>query len=154
MLRTPEAWPRALRTALVAGLLCGCAAFQPSLYEQLGGRDEIAGLVDVYVGLLREDARLKADFLEANIPRLKLLMTEQLCAATGGPCTYTGAPMRPAHSRLRITEVQFDAALEDLGTAMQSRQVPIAARERLLAIVSSLRPEIVSVPPPSSLGGT
>ena len=53
---------------------------------------------------------------------LRRLVIEQLCAATGGPCTYTGRSMEEAHSGLNLTDADFDAFVDDLVRAMDSRE--------------------------------
>ena len=62
----------------------------PSLYERLGKKDAITAVVDDFVGRVANDTRINGKFANANIPRLKMLLVEQICAASGGPCTYTG----------------------------------------------------------------
>jgi hemoglobin len=85
-----------LAVALVAA--AGCATLddripidKKSLYDRLGGKPAIAAVVDDFIGNVAADARINRRFEGADIPRLKGLLVEQICEATGGPCRYTGA---------------------------------------------------------------
>ena len=60
------------------------------------------------------DSRTNARFAGANIPRLKLMLVDQICAASGGPCTYTGRDMASAHRGMNIIEGEFNALVGDL----------------------------------------
>ncbi len=87
---------------LFAGLLLGACQdtsmkpmMQKSLYDRLGGKDAITAVVDDFVGNVAADKRINGFFAKADIPRLKHNLVDQICSATGGPCTYTGKDMRP-----------------------------------------------------------
>jgi len=60
-----------------------------SLYERLGKKEAITAVVDDFVGVAN-DGRINGKFSNANIPHLKAMLVEQICAASGGPCTYIG----------------------------------------------------------------
>ena len=59
----------------------------PSLFERLGGLDAITAVVDSFVGRCAEDGRINAKFARTDIPRLKKMLIDQVCEASGGPCT-------------------------------------------------------------------
>ena len=58
-----------------------------SLYERLGGLDAIRGVVEAVVARCAGDERINQKFARTDIPRLKKMMVDQICDATGGPCT-------------------------------------------------------------------
>ncbi len=62
-----------------------------SLYDRLGGKSAITAVVDTFVARVAADARINRKFARSSIPRVKTMLVEQICAQTGGPCTYTGA---------------------------------------------------------------
>jgi hemoglobin len=70
-----------------------------TLYERLGGPDAITAVVDAFVARAGGDDRINSKFGRTNIPHLKKSFADQLCEATGGPCTYTGRSMREAQTR-------------------------------------------------------
>ena len=85
------------------------AADNPGLYDQLGGKPGITKIIDGMMTHILEDQRIQAIFANANIPHLKMMLVEQVCAETGGPCTYTGESMRKAHEGMNINSAQFNA---------------------------------------------
>lgn len=113
----------------------------PSLYERLGGNPAITLVVDDFVGNVAADSRINGRLATTDIPRLKVMLVDQVCEATGGPCTYTGRDMRAAHAGMRITDVEFDALVEGLVRSLDK----VSAREKteLLGALGGLRPQIV-----------
>ena len=85
-----------------------------SLYERLGGLEPIASVVDSFVARCASDGRINRKFERTDVPRLKKMLVDQVCEATGGPCTYTGRGMRPTHDGMAVTAGEFDALVEDL----------------------------------------
>src|SRR3954451_9948489 len=63
------------------------------LYDRLGGQRAIVAVVDDFIGRVAADARINQRFANTDIPRLKSLLVEFVCMATGGPCKYTGLDM-------------------------------------------------------------
>ena len=61
------------------------SAMTPTLFERLGGKGAITAVVEDFVGRVAADKRINGKFALANIPRLKMLLVEQICAASGGP---------------------------------------------------------------------
>jgi len=131
--------------ALVA-LTTAASAFtkpQPSLYQRLGGKPAITAVVDDFVANVAADKRINRFFAKTNIPRLKRLLVEQLCAGTGGPCTYTGRDMKTAHKGMGVKGRHFDALVEDLGKSLNKFKVPAREQKELVAILAPMRGDIV-----------
>jgi hemoglobin len=116
-----------------------------SLYERLGGLDAIAAAVDSFAARCAGDDRINAKFARTDIPRLKKMLVDQLCEATGGPCTYTGRDMRAAHDGMGVTAGEFDALVEDLVATLDEFNVPKAEQDELLSLLAPLRGDIVEV---------
>src|SRR5438132_4315504 len=85
-----------------------------SLYERRGGLDAITAVVDSFVASAAGDDRINQKFARTDLPRLKKELTDQLCEATGGPCTYTGRNMRDTHAGMKVTDGEFDAVIAGL----------------------------------------
>jgi hemoglobin len=115
----------------------------PSLYERLGGQGAITAVVDTFVANVAADTRINAFFHGVDMPQLKRLLVEQICQATGGPCTYTGRSMRAAHTGMNITNAQFDALVQDLVRALDTFRVPEREKTELLTALGGMRREIV-----------
>ena len=76
-------------------------------------------------------------------------MWEEICAATGGPCAYIGRDMKSSHAGMGITEEDWNAAAAHLVATLEKFQVPAAEKEEVLALVSSLKGDIVDAPAPA-----
>ncbi|MGH2573187.1 MAG: group I truncated hemoglobin [Actinomycetota bacterium] len=116
-----------------------------SLYERLGGKDAIVAVVDELVARCANDDRINAKFARTDIPRLKKMLVDQVCEATGGPCTYTGRSMKQTHTGMGVTAGEFDALVEDLVAALDHFNIPKAEQGELLGALAAMRGEIVEV---------
>jgi hemoglobin len=117
-----------------------------SLYTRLGGYDAIAAVVDDFVGRLVADKTLTKFFVghsEDSLKRIRMHVIDQLCAAAGGPCNYTGRDMKTSHHGLGITSDDWDASAKHLVESLDKFKVPQAEKDELLAIVTSLKKDIV-----------
>ena len=115
-----------------------------SLYERLGGLDAIKAVVDDFVANLAADTAINARFANADIPNLKTKLVEQICAATGGPCTYSGKDMVTAHTGMKITDGEFDALVGDLKKTLDKFSVPEREQNELLSALGGMRGDIVN----------
>ena len=134
---------------MAAVLLAACqmgqmgTTSQKSLYDRLGGKDAITAVVDDFVANVAADNRINKFFAKTNIPNLKRNLVDQICQATGGPCTYTGKDMKTAHKGMGITDADFNALVGDLVTSLDKFKVPEKEKGELLGILGSLKPQIV-----------
>ena len=115
----------------------------PSLYTRLGGMDAIRAVVHDFVGQVAGDARINGFFRGVDIPNLERLLTEQICQATGGPCTYSGRSMRATHTGMNLTDAHFNALVEDLGAALDHFNVPAREKGELVGALGGLNGDIV-----------
>jgi hemoglobin len=117
-----------------------------TLYVRLGGYDAIAAVVDDFVGRLVADKRFTKFFVghsEDSLHKIRMHVIDQLCAAAGGPCLYIGRDMRTSHHGLGITNDDWDASAKHLVESLDKFKVPQAEKDELLAIVSTLKKDIV-----------
>jgi hemoglobin len=121
-----------------------------SLYERVGGLDAITAVVDSFVSRCAGDGRINAKFARTDVPRLKKMLVDQLCEATGGPCTYTGRTMKETHDGMGVTAGEFDALVEDLVATLDEFDVPTAEQDELLELLAPMRGEIVEVESPET----
>ena len=118
---------------------------QASLYQRLGGQPAITAVVDDFVANVAADNRINHYFPRTDIPHLKRELVDQICQATGGPCTYTGKPMRVVHAGMHITDADFNALVQDLVKSLNKFNVPPQEQQELLGILGPLKPDIVGV---------
>ena len=123
----------------------GMSMQEKSLYERLGGVNAITAVTDEFIKNAAADTRINAKFGKTDIPRLRLHLIEQLCAATGGPCVYTGMSMTQTHKNMGVTEGEFGALVEDLVKALDKFNVPEKEKNELLGILGPLKSQIVEV---------
>jgi hemoglobin len=120
-----------------------------SLYERVGGYNAIAAVVDDFVGRLVTDPSQSRFFVghsDDSKKRIRQHVVDQLCEAFGGPCIYTGRSMKVAHTGLHITDADWDASVKHLIATLDKFKVPDKEKGEILAIASSLKPDIV-IPP-------
>ncbi|SJM30774.1 group I truncated hemoglobin [Mesorhizobium delmotii] len=132
-----------LAAAVVIGVTLTAGAQQKSLYERLGGQPAIAAVVDRFVANLAADKRINTFFANSDIPAFKSKLVDQVCQASGGPCTYTGKDMKAAHQGLGITEADFNALVEDLTAALDHFKVPKQEKDELLGLLAPMKSDIV-----------
>lgn len=140
------------RIALIcfAAFLGGCAQTPPrpaaapdSLYRSLGSAPGIERLVDATLTRVHADLRINLFFENTDLADLRRLLIEQICAASGGPCAYSGRSMEEAHSGMNLSDEDFSAFVEDLVAAMNEVAISPAAQKDVLALFGPMKPEIV-----------
>lgn len=116
---------------------------EKSLYDRLGGKDAITGVVEKFVGIVVADERINGFFKNADAANLKKQLVDQICAASGGPCKYTGKDMKTAHAGMGVKEADFNALVEDLVKALDEFKVPPKEKEDLLGALATMKGDIV-----------
>lgn len=131
--------------ALSCSLSAQAQAPRPDeLYEALGGKDGIARLNADFVPRLFADVRIKHIFKDSKPQNLVEQLTDQICAASGGPCRYEGGAMKAVHADLGINRAHFNALVEDLQAAMDAAAIPFSVQNRLLALLAPMHRDIVT----------
>jgi hemoglobin len=115
-----------------------------SLYDRLGGKDAIAVVVNDFVANCGQDDLIKARFANTDFPAFKQKLVEQICQATGGPCTYTGKNMKEAHAGMKISDAEFTALVGDLKKALVKNKVPDREQTELLTALGGMHDDIVN----------
>lgn len=134
---------RATFAALALLGLAACATEPPSLYDRLGGKAAIDKVVDDFVGNIAADASIFPRFAKTDIPKLKRLLSDQICEATGGPCKYTGRDMKTTHKGMNLTTAEFNATGAALAKALDMNKVPAAEKNELLTAIGGMQNDIV-----------
>jgi hemoglobin len=141
-----------LLTLFLAVNLGACASMgsdapaAPSLYKRLGGREGIALVVGDFTANMVADPRVNARFKDAkpnDVEKFKSNLADQICEATGGPCSYLGKDMKTAHKGMRITEAEWDATVENLVKALDKHNVPAQSKQELLGTLGPMKKDIV-----------
>jgi hemoglobin len=125
------------------------AATGPSLYERLGGVNNIAMVVADVIERSYVDPVFQANprIHEAHKRFPKAIYNYQatslVCAAAGGPCKYIGRSPKEAHQHLQITETEWRELIKILHDSMDSFKVPAKEQAEVIAIAESAKGDIV-----------
>ncbi len=132
--------------ALVGCAETGTMPEGKSLYVRLGGKPAITAVVDQFVANVAADGRINGRFATTDISKLKGHLVDQVCAATGGPCTYAGRDMKTTHAGMKISHADFGALVEDLVKALDTFKVPVREKGELLGLLGPMERDIVETP--------
>ena len=114
-----------------------------SLYERLGGEEKIRVIAaDVFDNHLRNDA-VKARYVDSDRANVIKLVTEFICAGTGGPQQYTGKNMVDTHRGMNISEQEYLAVTDDIMAALDKNGVGEQEKQEMLMIAYTLKGEIL-----------
>ncbi|MBI3653589.1 MAG: group 1 truncated hemoglobin [Acidobacteria bacterium] len=117
-----------------------------SLYKRLGGYDALAAVTDDFIGRLATDKQVGRFFVgasQSSQKRIRQLVIDFLCNATGGPCVYTGRDMKTVHTGLKITEKDWDISVKHLTATLDKFNVPAKEKGEVLTAISGLKKDIV-----------
>jgi len=120
----------------------------PALYTRLGGDVAITAVTDQFIQNVLADPTIADNFAATGADPFRFALfrerlIDQLCDATGGPYTYTGANMYDAHHGMNITEAEFGALVNALVASLNQFEVPTAEQNELLAILGPMQEDIV-----------
>jgi hemoglobin len=73
-------------------------------------------------------------------------LVDQVCGATGGPCSYRGRDMKSTHLGMQISSADFGALVQDLVAALDKFNVPAGEKGELLGLLGPMKKDIVEVP--------
>ncbi len=122
----------------------------PTLYERVGGGNNIAVLVDDVIERSYRDPVFAANphIHEAHgrFPKAvyKFNATALACQVFGGPQKYTGRTLKEAHQHLHITEKEWKALIGIFRDSMNSFNVPQSEQSEVIAILESTKGEVIS----------
>ena len=151
-MQSSSRFQRTMLLGLVFSLLLTIGGSMPSraqeksLYERIGGYNALAAVVDDFIGRLVADKQFERFFIGHSIDskkRIRQHILDQFCAATGGPCVYTGRDMKTSHKGLGITNADWDAAAKHLSDSLDKFKVPEREKGEVLAFVTTLKKDIV-----------
>ena len=149
--------PRLLRTSfslLALSLFLSWSTAAPttaqtkeaSLYDRLGGYNAIAAVVDDFIGRLVADKQFQkffSGFSNDSKKHIRQHIVDQLCAAAGGPCVYTGRDMKTSHGGIGISEKDWNAGNKHLLASLDKFKVKKNEKDDVMAFVATLKKDIV-----------
>lgn len=115
-----------------------------SLYERIGGDPAVDAAVDIFYRKVLADDRISGFFdtvdMDAQLQKQKAFLT----MAFGGPNSYSGKDMREAHKHMKLTNVHFDAVIENLAATLTELSVPEAEIGEIAAIGLSVKNDVLN----------
>jgi len=136
----------ALLIATLGSSQPAAAQSKDSLYKRLGGYDALAAVTDDFIKGLATDPKISRFFIGASDnskERIRQLVKDQLCAATGGPCVYIGRDMKAAHKGLHITEEDWNISIKILLGTLNKFKVKEREQKDLATALAGLKADIV-----------
>jgi hemoglobin len=143
-----------LISVVAAGSLAACggkakgpdpAGDAKPLYDRLGGKDAITAVVKDFVEeRVAKDDRINAFFKNTDIADFESKLADQICWASGGPCTYTGKDMKTAHAGMNVKDADFNALVADLKASLDHFKVPAREQQELLGALAPMHDAIVT----------
>ena len=118
-----------------------------SLYDRIGGSEAIGKIFDEVGGRMAADPLL-ARFFQAQSQEALMAQRQRaiefLCRETGGPCTYSGRPLKDAHASLNISESQWKAFLKHLTATLDNQKIGEKEKDEFLAVVKHFKSDVVT----------
>lgn len=122
------------------------SAKDDSLYQRLGGYDALAAVTDEFIGRLTTDEKLKRFFVVFSTDskmRIRQLVLDQVCKATGGPCYYFGRDMKTSHAGAGVTKEDWDRSVAIFVETLNKFKVPEREQKELAGLILPLEKDIV-----------
>ena len=116
-----------------------------SLYERLGGEHKIRSITENIFDNHLNNQKVNARYQDSDRDNVIRIVTEFICAGTGGPQAYTGKDMLTTHRGMNINETEFLAVVDDIMAALDSNAVGDQEKQEVLMICYSLKEEIMHV---------
>lgn len=129
---------------MLFSVLVGCANQSPSsLYDELGQYEGIDNIVRELIFIIAKDERVKERYKGVNLQHFKKGLSDYICEVSGGPCDYANENMKIVHAGHNYTNTEFNAIVDNLILAMDSRGVPSTTQNRLLALLAKDYKDVV-----------
>jgi hemoglobin len=119
---------------------------QRTLYERLGGYNGISAVVDDFADRLFADPKIGKYFVGMGTDTREMFKQKNknlVCNVTGGPCKVISRSAKTVHAGLGITDAEFDIVVGHLSEVLDKYKVPAAEHKELMAIIATLRKDIV-----------
>lgn len=139
-----------LNTLLSVSLLCyslGSFAEEakgPSLFDRMGGEPVARQIVADTWANHTSNPIVKNRFANSDGEYVKQKVYEIFAMATGADVKYTGKEMKATHATMNISEMEFNAVVDDVMSALVKNKIGQQEQNEVLAILWSVRPAVVN----------
>lgn len=115
-----------------------------SLYEKIGGEAAVNAAVDLFYRKVLADDRISHYFDAIDMDSQRAKQKAFLTFAFGGPSAYSGKDMRAAHAKMKLSEGDFNAVMENLGGTMKELGVPDELIAEAAGIAASVKKDVLN----------
>ena len=115
------------------------------LYERLGGQENIRDITTTILENHLANDAVGTRYADSDREEVIRVVSEFICAGTGGPQAYSGKDMLAAHKGMNISEREYMAVLDDILDALDAHDIGQREKEEMLFIAYPLRREIMHV---------
>ncbi len=116
---------------------------EASLYQRIGGQTGVTTVVDNFLANVVDDNQINIRFANADMGKLRQLLIDQVCEATGGPCTYKGKTMLDAHKGMGVTKEEFESIAAHFSSAMVKASVDAQDQATIMGVLAGMYDDIV-----------
>ncbi|WP_342132318.1 group I truncated hemoglobin [Hydrogenophaga sp. OTU3427] len=117
-----------------------------TLYDRLGRRDGIARITRALIQNHLANPLVSNRYAQIqDMDRLERNVIDFFCAGAGGPEAYAGKDMLATHRGMNISEQEFVAVIDDAMAALVSCGIEPPVRNEVLAILWSMKGEVIRV---------
>ena len=121
------------------------ASAERSLYDRIGGKQKVKAIVEDIWDNHSANPIVKDRFAASDPIYVKKRVFEIFAAAAGADdVEYKGMDMKTAHKGMNISEMEFNAVVDDVLAACEKHKVGQQERNEVLAILWSVRKDIVN----------
>jgi len=114
------------------------------LFDRIGRSETVNITVDILYHKILNDDVLEPLFSKTDMLKLKDMQRSFLTMAYGGTSSYDGQDLRQVHSRLKITESQWDCFVGHLRSTMEDLEFPEREKAECMEIVDKLKSDIIT----------
>lgn len=117
-----------------------------TLYDRLGRRDGITRITRQLIKNHLANPLVSQRYSQiTDMDRIERNVIDFFCAGSGGPQTYAGKDMVSTHRGMNVNEQEFVAVLDDAMAALETCEVDAPVRNEVLAILWSMKGEVVRI---------
>jgi hemoglobin len=116
----------------------------PSLYDRIGGETVVRAVCEDIWTNHTLNPIVNNRFSNSDPVYVKQKVFEVFAASTGGPVEYTGKDMLTAHATMNISDMEFNAVVDDVLKALDMNNVGTRERAEVLAILWSVKDQVVN----------
>ena len=115
-----------------------------TLYERLGGEEELTAIVDEVVEEHMNNPAISARFMPYKerpeyLAQIKKHTVNFFCAGSGGPQAYEGRDMTTTHRGMNINATEYMHVIDDIMRVLDRHNKDEQTKNDVLAILYSLK---------------